>query len=240
MARLIGIVPARGGSSLARKNIRMLGLHPLLVWTLVPACDACDLVIVTSDDEDILAVAEPYRVIRHDEPPFLASPRIGDLPVVLDALREVALEPDDIVVLLRPTAPFRRAEEIRGVAWLLRRAHVDSVRSVVPLASHPQKSYIQSGWTNLPPDMSRAYPYLTPATERHRANHQRQWLQPAFRACGFIDAVRADVVVGMQSMEGDLIVGWEAPTERAVDIDSEQDFSRAAALAAANGWRPGA
>ena len=254
MARLIGIVAARGGSAeIERKNLRMLGLFPLLAWTLEPACAACDLVIVTSDDEDILKVAEPYRVRLHEEPPMLASGRIGDLPVVLDALREVALEQDDVITLLRPTAPFRRAEEIKEVGALVTALHVDSVRSVVPAESHPNKTYVQTGWTRLPgyppiPEVIHrlpptwrdiAYPYLTPATDRHRANHPRQWLQPAYRACGFIDCVRADVVIGMHSMEGDLVVGWESPAGRTVDIDSEQDFARAATWAAANGWRPG-
>jgi len=255
MARLIGVVLARGGSAgVARKNLRLLCGAPLLVWTLTPACEACDVVLVVSDDREILALAEHFRVVTHDEPAILASGRVGDLPVIQEALFEVRPEPDDVLVLLRPTAPFRRAEEIKEVAALLGRAQADSVRSVVPLDSHPQKSYIQCGWTNLAsptypqnddvihqtPPTWREYPYLTPATDRHRANHPRQWLQPAFRACGFIDAVRADVVIGMQSMEGDILVGWPAPIGRAsIEIDSEGDFLWATAIAHEQQWRPG-
>jgi len=230
-----------------------LGLDPLLIWTLVPACDACDLVLVSSDDPETLELASQYRTVVHERPAELSGPRMPDWPVVAEVYASIPHEPDDVLVLLRPTAPFRRAEEIREVGNLVHQLHVDSVRSVVPSDVHPGKMYLATGWTrpassphsetviHRDPPTWRAtlYPYLTPSTERHRANHPRQWLQPAFRACGFVDAVRADVVVGMQSMEGDLIIGWEAPTDRAFDLDSEMDFAQAAAWAATKGWRPG-
>ena len=235
MARLIGVVAARGGSAeVERKNLRMLGLFPLLAWTLEPACAACDLVIVTSDDEDILKVAEPYRVKLHEEPPMLASGRIGDLPVVLDALREVALEQDDVIALLRPTAPFRRAEEIREVGALVTALHVDSVRSIISVRDHPNKCYVSSGWTS-----DGKFQYLKPATgQEHRANHPRQWLSSAWKASGFIDCVRADVLIGLFSIEGDRIIGWTSPIDRSIDLDTNEDFARAEMLVQERGWKP--
>jgi N-acylneuraminate cytidylyltransferase len=164
---------------------------------------------------------------------MVATGRTPDLPVVLDAYRHIDREPDDVLVLLRPTAPFRRPDEIRAVVDLLRSSGADSVRSVVPAHEHPQKMYVETG-------RSGDWPLLAPATDRHRANHPRQWLPPAWRPCGFIDAVRADVLLGLDSLEGDRILGWPAPIGRAsIEMDDEGHFLWAEAIAHEQQWKPG-
>ena len=219
----------------------------MLDWTLAPAVAACDVVIVTSDAQAILdhvlgwARARDAEIILRRRLPMLATSRTPDLPVIRDAYGYIPQEPEDILVLLRPTAPFRRAEEIRAVAALLRQfPFVDSVRSVVPAHEHPEKMYREVGDWVVPAGQGDVrYPRLEPATGRHRANHPRQWLDPAYRACGFVDAVRAEVLVGLDSLEGDLILGWPAPPERAVELDDEADWAAAEALAVERGWQPG-
>ena len=58
--RILCVVPARGGSKgVPRKNLRLVGGKPLLVWTLEQALStrpAMD-VVVSTDDEEIAAVA---------------------------------------------------------------------------------------------------------------------------------------------------------------------------------------
>lgn len=232
--RTIGVIPARAGSQgIPGKNARVLAGYPLVSWSIIPALAACDVVILTSNDPEVLAlgwVAE--RLVVHRRSPMLATARTPDLPVVLDAYRQIAQEPDDVVVLLRPTAPFRRAAEITEVAELLRRTRADSVRSVVPAHEHAQKLYLEAG------SLDGAL-RLEPATERHRANHPRQWLMKAWKAAGFIDALRADVLIGLGSLEGDLIVGWPAPHRAKVEMDAEEDFLWAETIAHENRWKPG-
>ncbi|HMP94993.1 MAG TPA: acylneuraminate cytidylyltransferase family protein, partial [Phnomibacter sp.] len=58
--RILGIIPARGGSKgVPRKNIRLLGGKPLLFYTAQRALEAkyLDSVIVSTDDEEIAEVA---------------------------------------------------------------------------------------------------------------------------------------------------------------------------------------
>ena len=233
MSRIVGIVPARAGSvGIPGKNAKVLAGYPLVSWTIIPALKACDVVILTTNDPEVLALgwcADRLKV--QQRPDMLATPRTPDLPVVRWAYNFIDQEPGDLLLLLRPTAPFRRAQEIRLVGEILTAEDADSVRSVVPARHHPQKMYLGDFCDN-------GYPTLTPATASHRANHPRQGLRPAYVACGFVDAVRADVLLS-GSLEGDYIAGWLAPTERALDLDTPEDWERAEALALERGWKPG-
>ena len=240
--RIIGIVPARAGSvGIPGKNAKPLAGYPLVSWSIIPALEACDVVILTTNDPEVVALGWcADRLSVHRRSTMLATPRTPDLPVIMDAYRQIDQAPDDVIILLRPTAPFRRADEIRQIAEILQcDRRFDSVRSVVPAQEHPAKMYLEAGFARGRDDIAR-HPLLAPAMgSAHRANHPRQWLAPAWRACGFIDAVRADVLVGLDTLEGDLIVGWPAPTDRALDLDTEADWARAEALAAEKRWRPG-
>ena len=236
--RIIGIVPARAGSvGIPGKNAKPLAGYPLVSWSIIPALEACDIVIVTTNDPEVLALGWcADRLVVHRRSDMLATARTPDLPVVVDAYHQIEQEPDDVLVLLRPTAPLRLASDIREVVRLLAASGADSVRSVVPARDHPQKAYLQIASEG---SGSTFWFRLMPATGSHRANHPRQWLSPAWKAAGFVDAVRADVLIGLESLEGDLIVGWPTPLNRAMDIDTETEWQLAETQIAAERWNPG-
>ncbi len=75
--RVLGIIPARGGSQrLLRKNVRLLAGKPLIAWAIEAAREAKLLsqVIVSSDDHEILEIARRYRqVISLQRPAELAN-----------------------------------------------------------------------------------------------------------------------------------------------------------------------
>ena len=230
---VIGVIPARGGSKrVPRKNMRPLAGSPLIDWTIaaVRGMKSLDRIIVTSDDNEILnhvvagVVKRPVELAQDDTP---------DLPVVRHVIDALSLRPEDLIVYLRPTAPFRRPEEIDAVVALLRdHPEVSSVRSVIPAPCHPRKCFVDAGWDRL------GYRALLPYTPNHAANGPSQDLEPVFMPVGFIDVVRAEWIL-RGSMEGSLIAAWEAPADRCCDLDTEADFARAEALALARGWKPG-
>ena len=59
---ILGIIPARGGSKgVPKKNIRLLGGHPLIAYTIKAALKSCiGRVIVSTDDPEIAAVSRIY------------------------------------------------------------------------------------------------------------------------------------------------------------------------------------
>jgi CMP-N,N'-diacetyllegionaminic acid synthase len=133
---VLGLIPARGGSKgIPRKNLAPVGGRPLLAWTVDAARAASELtrVVVSTDDEEIAAAAD-VEVLRR--PSGLAADDTPMLDVVRHALTELT---PDVLVLLQPTSPLRRAEHVDGAVRLLLESGADSVVSVVavPHRYHP-------------------------------------------------------------------------------------------------------
>jgi spore coat polysaccharide biosynthesis predicted glycosyltransferase SpsG/CMP-N-acetylneuraminic acid synthetase len=134
--RVVGIVPARGGTDrVPYLNIKRLGDRPLLVHTLDAAkgSAAVDRVIVSTDDARVAAVAKSYGA----EVPFLRPPELaGDIPslkpVIVHAVRalEATGETADIVVVLQATTPFRSADAVDAAVERLIVGGFDAVVSV--------------------------------------------------------------------------------------------------------------
>lgn len=144
MRRVLGLVPARGGSKrLPGKNTKRLDGLPLLAHTLrtARAAGSFDRVIVSTDDPAIAAVARE----QGGEVPWLrstenATDASGSVDVVLEVLERLAKEPaglPDAVALLQPTSPFRSVETIRRALALFDVAGGESVVTVSPVADHP-------------------------------------------------------------------------------------------------------
>lgn len=130
--RVVGLIPARGGSkSIPQKNLAPLLGRPLIDWTLDAARESRELteVVVSTDADEIAGVAARAgaRVLRR--PAELATDETPMRDVVIHALDE--LDDCDAVVLLQPTSPLRRAQHIDEATVLLRDTGADAVVSVV-------------------------------------------------------------------------------------------------------------
>ncbi len=134
--RVVGIVPARGGTDrVPYLNIKRLGDRPLLAHTLDAAkqSQTLDRVIVSTDDPRVAKVAESHGA----ETPFLRPPELaGDIPslkpVIVHAVRalEAGGEHPDVVVVLQATTPFRGAAAIDAAVERLTSGGFDAVLSV--------------------------------------------------------------------------------------------------------------
>jgi CMP-N,N'-diacetyllegionaminic acid synthase len=128
---VVGLIPARGGSKgIPRKNLVELGGKPLVAWTVEAALasSAVTRVVVSTDDDEIAAVARRLGAEVLDRPAELAA----DDTLMLDVVRHAAAElPCEVLVLLQPTSPLRRAEHVDEAVALLLATGADSVLSVV-------------------------------------------------------------------------------------------------------------
>ena len=138
MSRVIGLVPARLGSKgCPGKNLRVLGDLSLIDHALRCArrahIPAYELWLTTDYDypEEPPDPEIAFRVITR--PSELAQDDTPMIAVVQHALQQIPGQPDDIIVLLQPTQPFRKPEHIRTAIALLQESGADSVVSVVPL-----------------------------------------------------------------------------------------------------------
>ena len=125
---VLGLIPARGGSKgIPGKNLVPVGGKPLLAWTVEAALGATELTrVVVSTDDDEIASAAGVEVRRR--PAELAADDTPMLDVVHHAVTELG---PDVVVLLQPTSPLRRAEHVDACVRLLLESGADAVVSVV-------------------------------------------------------------------------------------------------------------
>lgn len=104
---ILGIIPARGGSKgIPRKNIKLINGHPLIAWSIFAARESklLDRFVVSTEDDEIAAVAEQYGAEVLERPARLAGDASSSRDVIQHALE--ALDAD-VSVLLQPTSPVR-------------------------------------------------------------------------------------------------------------------------------------
>ena len=234
--KVLAIIPARGGSkSIPRKNIRLFAGHPLVAYSIAAGlqADLVQRVIVSTDDEEIAAVARQYGA----ETPFLrpiefAQDQSLDFPVfthALDWLKENEGYQPDIVVQLRPTSPVRPVGCVdQAVQLLLDHPAADSVRGVVPSGQNPHKMW------QIASD-GRMQPLLELPGIPEPYNAPRQVLPPTFWQTGHIDAIRVSTITQKHSLSGEVIWPLMIEPRYTVDIDTLNDWQRAEWLVSQGG-----
>lgn len=226
-AEVLAIIPARGGSKgIPRKNIRNFAGHPLIAYSIEAGLMAKTVtrVIVSTDDEEIAAVARQYGA----ETPFLrpseyAQDQTLDLPVFQQALSWLAEHENyhpDVVVQLRPTSPVRPPTLVdEAVCLLLDHPEADSVRGLVPSGQNPHKMW------RIDPVSGQMRPLLTVEGIAEPYNAPRQVLPQVYWQTGHVDAIRPRVF-DQGSMSGKVILPVLVDPAYTVDIDSPKDWAR--------------
>ena len=117
--KIVGLIPARGGSKgIPGKNLVDLCGLPLLAYTVLAAYSSMiDEVWVSSDDKNILEIAELYGAKSLQRPSKLCQDGSTTEEAVAHFLECVDC---DIVVLIQATSPMLAAEDInRGIEKFL-------------------------------------------------------------------------------------------------------------------------
>ncbi|ALP52650.1 acylneuraminate cytidylyltransferase [Candidatus Tenderia electrophaga] len=212
--KVLGVIPARGGSKgLPRKNILPLAGKPLLAWTIATAKASryLDRVILSSDDEEIMAVARQYGCdVPFRRPDELASDRATTMDALHHAMEQVPGY--DIAVVLQPTNPLRTAADIDHS---LERLEHSGAASCVTVTEPDKSPY----WT-----FTMDKDVLTPLLGEEYAQKRRQDLPRAWVLNGCVYAVRTPWFREHHRLIGKDTVGQPMPKERSLDIDTELDL----------------
>ena len=226
---MLAIIPARGGSKgIPRKNIKLLAGKPLLYYILTAALGSKLLthVVVSSDDAEILSVAERYggKKVCLQRSGNLAEDDTPDLPVFIHALESMEKINNcryDYVVMLHTTSPLITSVDIDGTLEKLFTTGADSAVSVYEVNDfHPKKLMkIKDG---------KLAPYVAEFAEL--TTSRRQDVQPVYKRNGGIYASKRYVVTELGRVWGDHVVPYIMPDTASVDINSQVDFILAEAL----------
>lgn len=223
MTTVVAIIPARAGSKgVPDKNIRLLGNHPLIEWSIA-ACNAVSSItktIVSTDSQKYAQIARELGA----EVPFLRPPEISedssiDFDFVKHALDWFAInggEPD-YIVHIRPTTPFRSPEIIaRGIDTFIRSPEATSLRSVHPMAESSYKTFEIT-------EDGRLKRIASDSTELDYANNARQDFPNTYIANGYVDVLSSRFIKNFQLLHGNHVIPFITPIVN--EVDTENDFA---------------
>jgi CMP-N,N'-diacetyllegionaminic acid synthase len=211
----LAIIPARGGSKrLPRKNVLDLCGKPLIAWSIEAGlnCKYIDKVVVSSDDDEILAIAKRYGAETIKRPDELAS----DTAITFDAVKHTIenVEKYDYVVLLQPTSPLREEKHIVEAIELLESKNANAVISVCEMDHNPL-------WSNTLPKDGNMSRFLRDEV----LNKRSQDLEKYYRLNGAIYICKTDKLLKEKSfMLKERIFAYIVDRESSIDIDEEIDF----------------
>lgn len=145
---VLAVVPARSGS----KGIPHKNLRPLAGQSLIARAAEClgalpwlDARVISTDSPKYAREAEKHGLAAPFlRPPALSTDGASAVDTMLHALQEceaIYAKRFDIVLIIEPTSPFRRPDDIEAAVALLNESGADSVVSVSPLDTkgHPAK-----------------------------------------------------------------------------------------------------
>ena len=119
--KVLYLIPARGGSKgLPKKNIKILDGKPLINHAVDFArnfTDDANICISTDCDEIIKCVEKNNLKVNFKRPSELASDSASTIDVIKHAISyyESKGKSFDLLVLLQPTTPFRKKEDLKNM-----------------------------------------------------------------------------------------------------------------------------
>lgn len=213
---VIAIIPARGGSKrLPRKNVLPLSGKPLLAWSIEAAIASGRFqdIVVSSDDPEVFAVAEPYGVLVHQRSEALSSDTASTSDAMVSILDwlEQAGRTYETCVLLQPTSPLRSAADIAGALDLYSRGARQTVISVSDVGA-------PSSWLGTI-DATGGMQGFAALSDSGAGG------PPTYRLNGAIYVFDCRRFRRSGRYQSEVNLGFVMPTERAVDIDTALDFA---------------
>lgn len=160
---VLAVVPARGGSKgIVRKNLADVGGMTLVGRAIKVAQELpwIDMTVLSTDDVEI---AEEARRVGLEVPKLRPSELATDLARGFAVWQHAHVDAEttarrrfDLSILIQPTSPFRRAEDIEACVDLILDAGYETAVTVSPTPSHyaPEKTLVVS-------ESSKVEPYLS-------------------------------------------------------------------------------
>jgi CMP-N-acetylneuraminic acid synthetase len=217
--KTVAFIFARGGSKgIPRKNLQDLGGMPLLghAITCAQAVKSVDRVIVSTDDEQIAAVAQDFGAdVPFLRPAELASDGAAEILAWQHALAETEARYGafDIFLSVPTTAPLRAAEDLEKVLAAFVPGETDFVITVTPARRSPYFNMVtidENGFARLAAEG---------ASVANRQEAPRVYDMTTVAYASSPDFVRS----GKKLFEG-RVRAVEISAQRALDIDEPLDL----------------
>lgn len=223
--KILAVIPARGGSKgIKNKNLKYVGKKKLLE---IAICEAkkvkkINKLIVSTDSIKIANEANKHGAeIPFLRPKKLASDNSLSVDVIIHAINYFKKKDKtefDYVIMLQPTAPFRKSVHIKkAIDILIKNKNFDSLVSVVDVEGiHPYRmkkiignrmvNYVDQGFWNMKP---------------------RQALPKVFIRNGCIYFIKVKTLLKNHSLIGNYCYALEMKKNESINIDNMNDLKLA-------------
>lgn len=220
--RIIGIIPARGGSKgLPGKNIKMLCGKPLIAWSIEAglASQYIDEVMVTTDSEEIADIARGFgATVPFIRPTELASDIATSFDTIkhsIDFYRNNLGKAFDYVVLLEPTSPLRDKDDIdKSIEQLLSKKNAMAIVGISKTESQNPAFLVKKdnqdflvGYENKPVNVIR-----------------RQDIEEVYFFEGSVYVSDIDELLSKKTFYHERTIGYEVPKWKSFEVDDIDDF----------------
>lgn len=225
---ILGAIFARGNSKgVPRKNIKPLAGKPLIAYAIetARAVPAIDRVIVSTDNAEIVEVAKQYGAevpfIRPSELAQDNSPEILAWKHAIDSVEKELGHAVDVMVSVPTTSPMRFPEDVEACVRLLLESDADIVVTVTEAHRSPYFNMV------LLDEGHNAKLVVSPVggvlTRRQDAPMVYDMTTVAY-------AARGSYIKSTSALMAGKVKAVLIPKERALDIDTMDDFEMAELL----------
>jgi CMP-N,N'-diacetyllegionaminic acid synthase len=228
----VGLIPARAGSKrIPDKNIRRLGAHPLIAYTIASSLQSgvFSSVVVSTDSELYADIARHYKAdVPFLRPASMAGELSADIDWVEFTLKSLQGQGRvfDCFSILRPTSPFRLPSTIqRGWREFCSEPGVDSLRAVEKCKQHPGKMWIIRQGRMLP---------LLPFGPEETPWHSRQYqaLPEVYVQNASLEIAHTRVAFEGRTIAGSVIRPFFTEGFEGFDLNDQSDWRLAEELVA--------
>ena len=215
MGDIIAIVPVRGGSKgIPGKNLKPICERPLLAWSIMQAraAESISSVWVSSDSDDILAVAKEYGANPIKRPETLSGDNASSESAWLHALEEIEHSGVnvDLIVGMQATSPIRSPSDLDGAIAQMQRERLDSLLTVTEVEDF-------FNW-RIGPDGPESINY------DYRSRERRQAIEKRYLENGSFYIFRPEILRDLGNRLGGKIGMYTMERHKMFQIDNPEDL----------------
>lgn len=226
MKKILFVIPARGGSKgIPGKNIKPMGGIPLICRSIdiarkfVPDKDIC----VTTDSDEIINVVRQHGMeVPFKRPDYLATDTASSYDVLIHALDFYKSKGIDYdwMVLLQPTTPFRKEEDLRKMLDMM----TDDLDMVVSVKQAETNPYYNCYAMN-------EQGYLQKFIKLPNSGYGRQAARPViYEKNGSVYVIKIESLRKQKINEFEKVHIYEMSKEYSIDLDEPLDWIFAEAV----------
>lgn len=203
--RILAVIPARAGSKgIPNKNIRIIGGHPLVYYSIKNALSSEMItdVIVSTDSTEVKIIANQMGAKVKWRDAALCGDAVTLDAVIADAVPEGGW---DYVVTMQPTSPTLRVSTLDAAIKYTIDNDLDTVISAI---NAPHLSWGEKDGMKVPNYTERL---------------NRQYLPPCYMETGAFVVSRASVITPKTRI-GTKVDVYEVPEDESQDVDTFEDL----------------